>query len=99
MGAEITIIADMQLGDDLLPTTFRSLVVNDLVDVIAPALTHCVNDPQCRAWADTITAAAPAAGDRHPGVLEAMRSLRGRLPGAPARGCALALADLLGTGA
>ena len=54
-GAEITVIAEPCLGDDLLPTTFRSLVINDLVDVIAPALTWAVNDRECLAWAETIT--------------------------------------------
>ena len=53
-GAEITVIAEPCLGDDLLPTTFRSLVINDLVDVIAPALTWAVNDRDCLAWAETI---------------------------------------------
>jgi hypothetical protein len=56
-GAEITMIAEPCLGDDLLPTTFKNLVVNDLVDMIAPALTWCVNDRECLAWAATITAA------------------------------------------
>jgi len=49
-GAEITVTADLQLGDELLPTTFRSLVVNDLIDSIAPGLTYCINNPQCREW-------------------------------------------------
>ena len=80
-GAEITVIAEPCLGDDLLPVTFRSLVVNDLVDVIAPALTWCVNDPQCLAWADTI-AAPPAAAPARPrqGVLAAMESLAAKIP-------------------
>ncbi|NBW88295.1 MAG: hypothetical protein EBR23_16055, partial [Planctomycetia bacterium] len=76
-GAEITVIAEPCLGDDLLPVTFRSLVVNDLVDVIAPALTWCVNDPECLSWADTIAGppvADPAARPRQ-GVLAAMESL------------------------
>jgi hypothetical protein len=47
-GAEITIIADPMLGDDLLPTTFRNLVSNDLVDQLAPPLTFVVNDSQVR---------------------------------------------------
>jgi hypothetical protein len=50
-GAEITVTADLQLGDDLLPTTFRNLVVNDLVDVVAPSLTFAVNDPEMRCQA------------------------------------------------
>ncbi|MBU6275536.1 MAG: hypothetical protein KGQ61_02755 [Planctomycetes bacterium] len=51
-GAEITVTADLVLGDDLLPITFRSLVINDLVDTIAPTLTFAVNDPASRhtAW-------------------------------------------------
>ena len=47
-GAEITITADPQLGDELLPTTFRTLVLNDLVDMLAPALTFAVNTPAVR---------------------------------------------------
>jgi hypothetical protein len=54
-GAEITVIAEPCLGDDLLPATFRNLVINDLVDVIAPALTWAVNDHECLEWAATIT--------------------------------------------
>ena len=51
-GAEITVTADLVLGDDLLPITFRSLVINDLVDTIAPPLTFATNDPATRraAW-------------------------------------------------
>jgi len=51
-GAEITVTADLVLGEDLLPITFRSLVINDLVDTIAPTLTFAVNDPASRhtAW-------------------------------------------------
>jgi hypothetical protein len=86
-GAEITVIAEPCLGDDLLPSTFRNLVINDLVDVIAPALTWAVNDRECLDWARTITegdspAAAPAAA-RTParqGVMAAMQSLRAKLP-------------------
>ena len=55
-GAEITVIAEPCLGDELLPATFRNLVINDLVDVIAPALTWAVNDRDCLQWAATITA-------------------------------------------
>jgi len=85
-GAEITVIAEPCLGDDLLPATFRSLVINDLVDVIAPALTWAVNDRECVEWATTISRgdaapAAAAAPDRgRQGVLAAMQSLRAKLP-------------------
>ena len=87
-GAEITVIAEPCLGDDLLPTTFRNLVINDLVDVIAPALTWAVNDRECLAWARTITAgaaappAATAPGPARQGVMAAMQSLRAKLPAA-----------------
>ena len=47
-GAEITVTADPQLGDDLLPTTFRTLVLNDLVDMLAPGLTFAVNTAAVR---------------------------------------------------
>jgi len=82
-GAEITFVAEPILGDDLLPTTFRNLVINDLVDMIAPALTWAVNDPDCLAWAATILGDGEppaAAQDRRQGVMEAMRSLSARLP-------------------
>ncbi|MEI6241031.1 MAG: hypothetical protein WCR51_11610, partial [Planctomycetia bacterium] len=78
-GAEITITVDPQLDDDLLPRTVRDLVINDLVDLVAPALTHCVNDPECVAWSDTILAPAEPAAARA-GVMAAMRSLSERLP-------------------
>lgn len=92
-GAEITFTAEPILGDDLLPTTFRSLVLNDLVDIIAPALTWCVNDAECRVWAATITeretppradtpsaaASAPPAAP-HQGVMAAMQALSAKLP-------------------
>jgi hypothetical protein len=82
-GAEITVTAEPLLGEDLLPVTFRSLVINDLVDMIAPALTWCVNDPECVAWAATITgaateAAAPAAARQ--GLMAALEGLRAKLP-------------------
>ena len=80
-GAEITITAEPCLGDDLLPTTFRSLVINDLVDLVAPALTHCINDADCRAWAATIAAPAPADDEQgRRGVMAAMQSLSAQLP-------------------
>jgi hypothetical protein len=47
-GAEITVTADPQLGDELLPTTFRTLVLNDLVDMLAPGLTFAMNTAAVR---------------------------------------------------
>ena len=81
-GAEITITADPRLGPDLLPTTFRNLVLNDLVDVIAPALTWCVNDPECVAWAATITAPDGTDERARQGVMAAIQALSARLPAA-----------------
>jgi hypothetical protein len=69
-GAEATLIAEPVLDDDLLPRTFRSLVVNDLVDLIAPALAWCVNDPSCVEWA------RDAAGSSAPSLLPANDSRR-----------------------
>jgi hypothetical protein len=69
-GAEATLIAEPVLDDDLLPRTFRSLVVNDLVDLIAPALAWCVNDPSCVEWA------RDAAGSSAMGLLPANDSRR-----------------------
>ena len=80
-GAEITLIAEPCLDDPLLPNTFRSLVINDLVDVIAPALTWCVNDPACVAWAESI--ATDPAGDADDGRRAAtLVALAARLPAA-----------------
>ncbi|MCO8120160.1 hypothetical protein NHH03_00300 [Stieleria sp. TO1_6] len=46
-GAEITVSASMQLGEDLLPSLYRDLVVNDLIDQLALPLTRFLNsDPQ-----------------------------------------------------
>ncbi|KAA5547224.1 hypothetical protein FYK55_02145 [Roseiconus nitratireducens] len=46
-GAEITVTANMHLEDDLLPSLFRDLVVNDLVDHLALPLTRFLNtDPR-----------------------------------------------------
>lgn len=42
-GAEITIIAMPYLGRDLLPATFRNLVINDLVDQLAYPMTRVIN--------------------------------------------------------
>lgn len=39
-GAEITVTAEPYLTPDLLPTTFRSMVVNDLVDVLGLPITR-----------------------------------------------------------
>ena len=33
-----------RLGDDLLPTTFRNLVLNDLLDQICPPATQFINN-------------------------------------------------------
>ena len=47
-GAEITATATMHLDDDLLPRTFRDLVVNDLVDQLALPMTRFLNSDPTR---------------------------------------------------
>lgn len=42
-GAEITMSVKPIIGDDLLPSTFRSLVVNDMVDQFSELLTVALN--------------------------------------------------------
>jgi len=59
-GAEATLIAEPVLDDNLLPRTFRTLVINDLVDLVAPALAWCVNDASCVRWARDVTATTPS---------------------------------------
>jgi len=94
-GAEITVIADPQLGDDLLPNTFRSLVVNDLIDLLAPPLTYAANVPAVRA---ELRPAADGCGqgcqpsipegsgmrpDAGPGTVAALRTMRSRTVSVP----------------
>lgn len=43
-GAEVTMTLKPYLSEELLPTTFRNLVVNDLLEVIGVPLTHFLND-------------------------------------------------------
>ncbi len=45
-GAEITFILRPHLHDELLPMTFRNLVLNDLIDQIGVPLTQTLNDQQ-----------------------------------------------------
>jgi len=73
-GAEISVIADLQLGDDLLPTTFRNLAVNDLIDVLAPSVTYSVNESDVVALAKG-EEPATACGPVEPASLQAPQSL------------------------
>ena len=75
-GAEATLIAEPILDDHLLPRTFRTLVINDLVDLIAPALAWCVNDASCVQWAGELSATALDASQRS----FAITALAERLP-------------------
>ncbi|MFM8802379.1 MAG: hypothetical protein ACKOK8_00455, partial [Planctomycetia bacterium] len=67
-GAEITILADPQLGDDLLPTTVRNLVVNDLVDMLAPSLTFAVNTSAVRDGMEALSASAGIVRNAPPSI-------------------------------
>jgi hypothetical protein len=95
-GAEITVIAEPTLGPDLLPTTFRSLAINDLVDLLAPGLTFAVNVPAVRAELQSAAnccmpqpAAEPAASGDRPAV---RLQLPSTAPPAAATGIATAAA-------
>jgi hypothetical protein len=84
-GAEITVTADPQLGDELLPTTFRTLVLNDLVDMLAPAITFAVNTAAVRealmAPADAALATAAMSGIRSQSVsVPTAKMRRARMP-------------------
>lgn len=48
-GAEITMTLTPVLGDDLLPNTFRSLIINDLVDQLGFPLTKFLGEDEARA--------------------------------------------------
>jgi hypothetical protein len=47
-GAEVTMTLTPCLSDELLPTTFRNLVVNDLVDQLGLPITQALNDCEVR---------------------------------------------------
>lgn len=47
-GAEVTMTMQPYLSDELLPTTFRNLVLNDLVDQLGVPLTLAINDKEVR---------------------------------------------------
>src|SRR5262249_53856752 len=49
-GAEVTMTLTPYLSDELLPTTFRNLILNDLVDQIGFPVTVFINDPTNRAY-------------------------------------------------
>jgi hypothetical protein len=96
-GAEITVTADPQLGEELLPTTFRSLVLNDVVDMLAPGLTFAVNTTAVRAALRSPTDAALTAA----AVMQGMRSRSVSVPTAKLRRARMPLppeqmADVIG---
>jgi hypothetical protein len=49
-GGEITFTLTPYLSDELLPTTFRNLILNDLVDQIGVPLTELLNDSEVRKY-------------------------------------------------
>lgn len=51
-GAEITMTLTPHLSDELLPTTFRNLVLNDLVDQIGFPTTQFINNPENNVYLD-----------------------------------------------
>jgi hypothetical protein len=57
-GAEITMTLTPYLSDELLPTTFRNLVENDVVDEITFPVTRFINDQNNRVYFEPSTRAA-----------------------------------------
>ena len=51
-GAEITMTLRPYISDELLPTTFRSLVLNDLVDQISFPIAGFINEPRNSVYLD-----------------------------------------------
>jgi hypothetical protein len=51
-GAEVTVTMNPYLGGELLPTTFRNLVINDLTDQLGFPITEFINNPQNSAYFD-----------------------------------------------
>jgi hypothetical protein len=56
-GAEVTMTLTPYLSDELLPTTFRNLILNDLLDQIGFPVTQFINNPENRAYFDERSAA------------------------------------------
>jgi hypothetical protein len=51
-GAEVTLTLTPYLSEELLPTTFRNLILNDLVDQIGLPVTELINNPTYRVYFD-----------------------------------------------
>ena len=88
-GAEITVTATPYLGRDLLPTTFRNLVIKDLVDQLSTPILEYFNSQSTReAFIDIRNAR-----------IKAVAAYQQALAPKVVKGTALTAADLLGTGA
>ena len=55
-GAEVTLSLRPFLNDELLPTTFRNLVINDLIDQLSFPVTQFINDPDNAVYLDPAAA-------------------------------------------
>jgi hypothetical protein len=51
-GADVTMTLTPHLSDELLPTTFRNLILNDLVEQIAYPVTQFINNPENSIYLD-----------------------------------------------
>ena len=98
-GAEITVTATPVLGRDLLPTTFRNLVINDLVGQIAAPIAESFNSKTIRESLDVYRLSKLNAereqlsnepGHAGPSVSPALRVAPAMPPAAPAAGPAFA---------
>jgi hypothetical protein len=62
-GAEVTMTLTPYLSDELLPTTFRNLIINDLIDQIGVPLTEFLNDSDVAVYLNLEMANQAAKGD------------------------------------
>ena len=87
-GAEVTMTLKPYLSDDLLPATFRNLVINDLLEVIGVPLTYFLNDPKGRDYAVYMKAkwdADQAIAQKKSGVEEKTPQTSQALPALPGK--------------
>jgi hypothetical protein len=68
-GAEVTMTLTPRLSDELLPTTFRNLILNDLVDQLAYPITEFINNPQNSVYLDD-SRSSGSSGDLHSDVAD-----------------------------
>jgi hypothetical protein len=86
-GAEITVTLKPHLHDELLPMTFRNLVLNDLIEQLGVPITHVVNDPSGQAYLDELANGEleHLKDSKTTSAAEAKEFVKNRLANAPTR--------------